>query len=289
MSTLTASLQIRHGMISDCKDLLTVYQTTRWQQHSYTQVQQVKDEHRGRMFRRFNWLVAEVDDQVIGETIFATTERVGVGLVGVFLSLDIDVRHQKRGIGRELVRSAENAMAQTGAVRAFADAPPSSYNFWMKMGYFATRPVVVLKRSTAGARGRLPRDITMREISDFYHTPRALRFSNLAHVGATLRLAREILDFGRSGMIVEFRSHESIAGVGVVCQRTSSVGEFVVDVMPGHEEHLSAMTGCITRLARRMRLKEIYSNVPIDAVDLFTDTTGWAEDEESLVPVTRLL
>ena len=67
-------INIRAGKIRDCKDLLTVYQTTRRVYQtipgSYTTVEDIIREHRTVDFKNWGWLVAEMDGNIVGEIVF---------------------------------------------------------------------------------------------------------------------------------------------------------------------------------------------------------------------------
>ncbi len=102
---------IRQGVMKDCKDLLEVYQGTRWfhrvRDGGYTTLEQVNDEHIGSAFERWGWLVAEEKGKVVGEIVFRYENNPVTGRVGIVRNLDIDVRNQKTTIGTKLTRAAE--------------------------------------------------------------------------------------------------------------------------------------------------------------------------------------
>ena len=128
---------IRKGKIRDCKDLLTVYQTTRWFYRNtpdgFRTVEQIKKEHKSVGFKNWGWLVAEEKGKVVGEIVFRAEKNPIAGKIGIIRNLDIDVRQQKLDVGTKLTQAAEVAMKGKRVFRVVATTPPAAYNYWMKV------------------------------------------------------------------------------------------------------------------------------------------------------------
>ncbi|NOR38473.1 MAG: GNAT family N-acetyltransferase, partial [Candidatus Thorarchaeota archaeon] len=129
-------LTIRQGGMRDCKDLLDVYMGAHWTEN-YTTVEQVKAAHRGIGFLKWGWLVADMGGRVVGEILFRIETNPVVGKIGVITDIGVDVRYQKKGLGKKLVTAAESALKAKKVGRLVATSPPDVYNFWMKLNWFA--------------------------------------------------------------------------------------------------------------------------------------------------------
>ena len=119
----TLPVTIRRGGMRDCKDILTIYQTTRWLRRKYSTVEEVKIEHRALGFGSWGWLVAEHEEKVVGEIVFGTERNPATGPIGLIGSVDVDIRYQKRNIGAQLVRAAEELLKAKSIGRIAANCP----------------------------------------------------------------------------------------------------------------------------------------------------------------------
>ncbi len=289
MSTLTVAPTIRPGTLKDCKDLLTIYQTTRWLDRQYTHVGEVKQEHQGRFFRRWGWLVAEIDEKVIGEIVFRTEEHSGGKSVGHIVSIDVDVRYQKRSIGRELVSEAERILRERYVDKTVANSTPQSYNFWMKLGYFSRQALVDIACDVSTLKGNSRNGLKTEPVKSFYHLPRSLRFSNLSPVGQVAKLAAPVLDGIARGAIYEFYDGDDFVGVGVITKVNSGTADFVADVVYGQESRMNDVIIKTMRLAKRIHVKTLQSTIPKTQIEKYEGVADWNIQDSSLIPVTRLL
>ncbi len=288
-AVVSCPAEIRRGTLHDCRDLLTVYQTTRWFSRQYSTVEEVKSEHRGRLFNRREWRVAVMDDRVVGETVFRNEETSWGGLIGIIDSIDVDIRYQKQHIGTGLVRNAEQELAQRGATRVVTYTAPENYNFWMKLGYFSRGSIVRLRCRLADVRTRGTLSVRGKPLAEFYHTPRILRYSNVATPGLVGRLASEIVDRGHRGRVLQVVRDEKTIGVAVVLKRDPVRGEIAVDVYPGNENLMQDAIILALRASSRYRVSEVECLVPSDRTHYFEETGSWRVEDPLLVPVTRLL
>jgi hypothetical protein len=284
---------IRNGMMKDCTDLLEVYQGTRWfyrtKQGGYTTLEQVKDEHRGAAFERWGWLVAEEKGKVVGEIVFTAEKNPVSGKVGIIRNLDIDVRNQKRNIGTNLTRAAENVLRKKRAVRVIATTPPAAYNYWMKVNYFARGSIMNISLSTAKVPAIKSTKIKAVQLKEQKKLPKSMRFSNIAYPGSLAELAARVIDGELRGNLTEYYSDGRLAGVGVVAQSDSKAAEFVADVtrsgMPFADFIISRTAG----MARKWKVQKVRSAIPKDYLSIYTVFARWTSEVSTDIPVTRLL
>ncbi|MHA1770054.1 MAG: GNAT family N-acetyltransferase [Candidatus Thorarchaeota archaeon] len=286
---MMTSPQIRQGVLRDCKDILTIYQTTRWLDHKYTHVDEVKSEHQGLFFRRWGWLVAEMDKKVIGEIVFRTEENPTLGTVGIITSIDVDVRYQKRGLGRALVNRAEHILSDRGVSRVFTDTPPEAYNFWMKLGYFARQPLLTIEADITSVQKNRSRTIQARPVEKFYHLPYSVKFSNLAPVGHLSRLAGPVLEGRTRGAVYELYNNEGLVGSCVVARTNNGTVDFIADVREGQEELLRTVALRTATLAKKLRAKRVKTTIPKVQLEKYEGIADWSIKDSNLIPITRLL
>lgn len=290
---MNETVTIRQGKLRDCSDLFTVYQTTRWDRKNndsgYRNVEEVKDDHRGSGFSNWGWLVAESDGVVIGEIVAATERNPSIGKVGVIQSLDVDARHQKRGIGMALSLAAEKALAKKGAERVVVVTPPEAYNYWMKADYFArgplanisTTPSRIKSNSTTGLKA------VQRRVPD--RLPPSARFSHFAVPGRLGNIVRMISNKKRVGKFVEFYTGSDLTGVGAVAKMDHGVAEFVVDSYERDDAKYSAMVSEVLSLAKMLNVHRIRGVVPKDQLERFSKSASWSVEDSRDILVNKLL
>jgi GNAT superfamily N-acetyltransferase len=284
---------IRTGKMNDCRDLLTVYQTTRWyhgvRPDGYKTVEQVKDEHRGIGFKRWGWLVAELDGTIVGEIVFRIEKNPSSGKLGIVRNLDIDVRFQKKEIGTQLTRAAEDVLRSRGAVRVVLTTPPEAYNYWMKIGYFARGSLlrisanlddVPVDRSRSLERFRLDNESTI---------SKKFLFSNVAYPGLLVDSMREIMIEGKPGRIMKFDLDSDFAGIGVIYKKNPETAEFLVDATKSGMSELGSMTRKTLGLARSWTVEGVSGLVPKGSFSLYEKSAPWSSELARDIPVTRIL
>ncbi len=288
MTTVMTSPQIRQGVLKDCKDILTIYQTTRWQEHRYVHVDEVKREHQGVFFRRWGWLVAEMNNRIIGEVIFRKEENPSLGTIGIIRSLDVDVRYQKHNVGRRLVREAEAALANRGVRQVVVNTAPEAYNFWMKLGYFSRHPLVVLEAEASRIANNRSRTFEVIPIREFYHVPHSIKYSNLAPAGRLADLAGLVLDGVASGGVYEIYGKDGLVGSTAFARTSDGTVEFAVDVTDGNESLLEPVAAKAATIAKRSRAKRVRTTIPKALLTKYEGIADWAIEDANLIPVTRL-
>jgi ribosomal protein S18 acetylase RimI-like enzyme len=190
---------IRKGLMWDCKDLLTVYMGTHWAD-GFTTIEQVKDAHRGVGIKRWGWLVAEMDDTVVGEILFRKEKNPASGNIGIITDIGVDVRYQKRlGIGTKLTHAAEEVLRKKRVQRVVATSPPEAYNFWMKISYFARGSLETIRINPKKIPSKRLRGFKSVRLSDVTSLPKSMRFSHIAHPGSLASLVRRIVNKGQAG------------------------------------------------------------------------------------------
>ena len=288
-------VKIRAGTMKDCKDLLTVYQTTRWNHRTvpggYKTVEQVKEEHKGVGFKKWGWLVAEKRGAAVGEIVFRTEKSIRVGTIGIIRNVDIDVRHQKNGIGTKLTRAAEKVMKNKKAVQVISITPPEAYNYWMKIGYFARGSLsnisLLVSRIPKGksAKGKVK---TIR-LNDATRLPKSMAFSNRAQPSAIVEAVSKVLDKGAKGRLLEFQKDSRVIGIGVIYINEDKTASFVSDVTKGNDDYLEIVVLGTSKLASSLKAKKVTSVVPNDQLSSFSAFAKWSHETARDIPVTKLL
>ncbi|MGM0687812.1 MAG: GNAT family N-acetyltransferase [Promethearchaeati archaeon] len=278
---------IRKGKMWDSNDLLTVYQTTRWSEE-YTS-EEVKEEHRLVGLERWGWLVAEKGDQVIGEIIFRAEPTPQKGLVGVIRSIDVDIRFQKQGVGCELVAEAERILKDKSVQRIMVRSPPSAYNFWMKLGYFARGSLTWIEDEIDNIPIMRTSSISTHRLKDFDALPDTIAFSNLALADSLAKTVSDVVDKGKVGRVFEFRKEKEPIGSGVIVKRDAKRAEFVADVLPRATDFFPVIISRTARSASGWTTETAFSVVPEDSLGSFIKSGTWDIQEAHDIPVTKLL
>ena len=283
---------IRQGVMKDCKDILEVYQGTRWfhrvRDGGYTTLEQVKDEHRGAAFERWGWLVAEEKGKVVGEIVFRY-EKNPTGRVGIIRNLDVDVRNQKTTIGTKLTRAAEDVLRIKKVVRVTATSPPAAYNYWMKVNYFARGSIMNIHQSISKIPIKKTTKLKTVNLKDVSKLPKSMRFSHIAYPGSLAELAARVIDGETTGKLMEFYSDGRLMGVGVVAREEVKTALFVSDVTKHGLDFADIIISKTARASSTWKIKKVRSIIPKDQLGLFTSFTKWTSEMSTDIPVTRLL
>ncbi|TFG99789.1 GNAT family N-acetyltransferase [Candidatus Thorarchaeota archaeon] len=284
---------IRQGKMKDCTDLFEVYQGTRWfyrtREGGYTTVEQIKDEHRGAAFSRWGWLVAEEKDHVVGEIVFRSEKNPIAGKIGIIRNLDIDVRHQKVGVGTKLTKAAEAAMKEKHVVRVIATTPPAAYNYWMKVKYFARGSISNLTLSLNKVPELKAPKVKTVKIKAPEKIPKSMNFSNIAYPGSLTEMAGDIVDGRLKGILLEFTSDGHVIGVGAVVRKNAKTASFVADVTKKGFDHADFVISRTARVAIPWNVKSVETTIPKDQGGLYTSFAKWSYELSTDIPVTKLL
>ena len=284
---------IRKGKIRDCKDLLTVYQTTRWFYRTtpdgFRTVEQIKKEHKSVGFKNWGWLVAEIDGTVVGEIVFRIEKNPISGRLGIIRNLDIDVRYQKKGIGTKLTVECERILEERRALRVVATTPPEAYNYWMKVAYFARGSLLTISSPLAKISKIKPRRIKTTELKEVVKLPKSTAFSNFAVPGAMLEMISKIVDYKTKGRLFEFHLDDKLLGSGVIIRRDDGLADFIVDATKAGSNYFDFIVSKTASAATRLKCTRISSTIPQDQLSRYNDIQKWSTEIARTIPVTKLL
>lgn len=284
---------IRKGKIRDCKDLLTVYQTTRWFYRTipdgFKTVEQIKKEHKSVGFKNWGWLVAEVDNTVVGEIVFRIEKNPTSGRLGIIRNLDVDVRYQKKGIGTKLTLECEQILKDRRALRVVTTTPPEAYNYWMKIAYFARGSLLTISSPITKIPKIKPRRIKTTELKKVTKLPKSTAFSNFAIPGAMVEMISEIVDYKTKGRLFEFHLDDKLLGSGVIIRRDDGLANFIVDATKAGSKHLDYIVSKTASAASRWKCTRISSTIPKDKLSLYDNIQKWSIETARAIPVTKLL
>ncbi|MBN2231145.1 MAG: GNAT family N-acetyltransferase [Candidatus Thorarchaeota archaeon] len=286
-------VKIRQGMMKDCTDLLEVYQGTRWfyriREGGYTTVEHVKDEHRGAAFERWGWLVAEEKGRVIGEIVFRIEKNPISGKIGIIRNLDVDVRNQKTTVGTQLTQAAEKVMKSKNVARVIATTPPASYNYWMKVKYFARGSIAKLKSPLGKIPTRKTTKIKTNQLKDLRKLPASLKFSHIAYPGAFAELAADIIDGRFVGKIFEFQQDDKLIGIGAITKKDSKSAVFVADITKRGIGSSDIVISRTALSASSWKVKSVETMIPKDQLEVYSTLSKWSSELSTDIPVTRLI
>lgn len=286
---LSHPVKVRLGGMRDCKDILTVYQTTRWLRHRYTNVEEVKAEHRAIGLSSWGWLVAELDGHVVGEILFKVEKNPITGTVGVISSMDVDIRHQRRKIGTQLVTAAEEIMKHKRASRITAISPPEAYNFWMKIKYFARGSLI----NASLPPRQIPPRSTAKVITHILKEPGQIHkdwiFSHIAPPGDFTSLLSEVVDRGQDGTVAAYYSGKTLVGIGIAVRGDDRTARFLSDVTVEGLDYSDVVISRTAKFASTWRAASVWTRVPKDHVNRFMSLADWKIEVAREIPVTRLL
>ncbi|MFW9793548.1 MAG: GNAT family N-acetyltransferase [Candidatus Thorarchaeota archaeon] len=284
---------IRQGVMKDCTDLLEVYQGTRWfhrvREGGYTTLEQVKDEHRGAAFERWGWLVAEERGKVVGEIVFRYEKNPVSGRVGIIRNLDIDVRNQKTTIGSKLTRAAEDVLRKKKVVRVIATTPPSAYNYWMKVNYFARGSIMNIRTPLSKIPVKRTTKVKTVNLKNVTKLPTSMKFSHIAYPGSLSELAGRVIDGQATGRLMEFYSDDRLMGVGVAAQEDAKTALFVCDVTKRGLNCVDVVACRTASASSKWKTNRVRSIIPTDQLSMFNSIAKWTSEMSTDIPVTRLL
>jgi hypothetical protein len=282
-------LTIRKGKMKDCKDLLTVYMGTHWAD-GFKTVEQVKAVHKGVGFKRWGWLVAEMDNQIVGEILFRTEKNPVSGTLGIITDIGVDVRYQKHlGVGSQLTRAAEEVLQKKNVQRVVATSPPEAYNFWMKISYFARGSLEIIKLNPKKIPTKGLRKIDSVQLSDIDSLPKSMRFSHIAHPGSLAILIKRIVDGDQTGKLFEYYCKEKLIGVGALLKENRKNAQFVADVTKAGLDKTAIVIAKTAKVASRWRVTRVWSQIPQSSLSMYMKAAKWRTETAREIPVTRLI
>ncbi|MFX1260820.1 MAG: GNAT family N-acetyltransferase [Promethearchaeota archaeon] len=280
-------VKIRNGLLKDCRDLLEVYMGTRWSE-GFTTVEQVKLEHKGVAFEKWGWLVAEVRGKVVGEILCRIEKNPIAGRIGIIRNLGIDVRHQKKAIGTKLTKAAEKVLRLKRAGRFVGTTTPEAYNYWMKVDYhkryWLMRVEAPLSKIPSKSSRRLHREL----LSSPKGLPKSMRFSNIAYPGELAEVVREIITYGKSGLMMEFHSDDVLAGVGAVVMQDDKTAKFIADVTPKGNDYANLVVLQTAKAAAKLKPKSVWTLIPEDRLPWYQSLAKWKSEMYRNFPITKL-
>jgi hypothetical protein len=249
--------------MKDCKDLLEVYQGTRWfhriLEGGYTTLEQVKAEHRGAAFERWGWLVAEERGKVVGEIVFRYEKNPVSGRVGIIRNIDIDVRNQKTTIGTKLTRAAEDVLRTKRVVRVVATTPPAAYNYWMKVNYFARGSIMNISLPLSRIPTKKTTKIKTVNLKSVTKLPKSMRFSHIAYPGSMAELAAKVIAGDIPGKLMEYTMDGRLIGVGVVGKENAKSALFIADVTKQGLDNVDVVISRTARASSTWKTKSVRS------------------------------
>jgi N-acetylglutamate synthase-like GNAT family acetyltransferase len=272
----------------DCKDILTIYQTTRWLRRRYSTVEEVKTEHRAFGFNNWGWLVAEHEGQVVGEIIIGTEKNPASGPIGLIRSIDVDIRYQKKNIGAQLVHAAEETLKTKRVGRVVTNSPPEAYNFWMKIKYFARGSLFEIEAPVRGIPTRNTARLTAVPI-DPSDLPKDWVFSLVAPPGELLTVVGEISEGKRDGRILEFYSGKILTGLGAVVRSEGKRAQFVADCMPQGIDCLEEVISKTAKLSSSLKATSAFTRVASDYLHRYQGLADWSTVLSQEIAVNRFL
>ncbi|MHA1960094.1 MAG: GNAT family N-acetyltransferase [Candidatus Thorarchaeota archaeon] len=281
-------VDIRPGLMKDCKDLLMVYMGTHWAD-GYTTVEQVKAVHRGILFHKWGWLVAEHEGTVVGEVIFRIEKNPSLGKIGIIRDIGVDVRFQKRRIGTMLTRAAEEVVREKGAHRVLATTPPEARNYWIKVGYFAKGMSHRIEIAPAKIPARKSKAVATTQHTAVEKLPSSMRFSHISYPGLLAEIVSGIVDLGKKGHLLDFYRGKRLVGVGAIVLREDRSALFAADLTKFGMEDAEIVVLRTAKAASRLRAKSVFSIIPKEHFSLVQDMAQWRSTLERDIPVTRLI
>ncbi|MHA2005033.1 MAG: GNAT family N-acetyltransferase [Candidatus Thorarchaeota archaeon] len=280
-------VKIRNGIMKDCKDLLEVYMGTRWSE-GFTTVEQVKLEHKGVAFEKWGWLVAEIRGKVVGEILCRTEKNPVAGKIGIIRSLGIDVRHQKKAIGTKLTKAAEKVLRAKKAGRFVGTTTPEAYNYWMKVDYHKRYWVLRIESLLSKIPSKRSKKLKRKIISEPKTLPKSMRFSNIAYPGELAEIVREIITYGKPGLMIEFYSDAVLMGVGAAVKQDDSTAKFIADVTPKGAEFANLIVLQTAKATSKLKPKKVWTLIPEDKLPWYKQLVKWKSEMYRNFPVTKL-
>lgn len=280
---------LRRAGMRDCKDILTIYQTTRWLKRKYSTVEEVKAEHRALGFSNWGWFVADYQGQALGEIVFTVERNPLMGPIGLIRSIDVDIRFQKRSVGTQLVHAAEEMLRTKRVGRVVADSPPEAYNFWMKIKYFARGSLFDIEAPIKSIPARDATKLTHRIVDDYSVLLKDWVFSLVAPPGQLRTIVREIANNEKEGKVLEFYSGKTLIGVGAVERGENKRAWFVADIMPEWTHLLEEVISRTARSASSFKASSVFTRVSSDYLQRYQEFAGWSTELCQDIPVNRFL
>jgi hypothetical protein len=280
-------VKIRNGVMKDCKDLLEVYMGTRWSE-GFTTVELVKLEHKGVAFEKWGWLVAEIRGKVVGEILCRIERNPVAGKIGIIRNLGVDVRHQKKAIGTKLTKAAEKVLRAKKAGRIVGTTTPEAYNYWMKVDYHKRYWLMRIGAPTAKIPSKRSKKLNRVLVSEPKGLPKSMRFSNIAYTGELAEVVREIITYGKPGLMMEFHSDDVLVGVGAVVKQDDNTAKFIADVTPKGADFANLVVLQTAKAAAKLKPKTVWTLIPEDRLSWYKGLAKWKSEMYRNFPVTKL-
>jgi hypothetical protein len=280
-------VKIRNGLMKDCKDLLEVYMGTRWSE-GFTTVEQVKLEHKGVAFEKWGWLVAEVRGKVVGEILCRVEKNPIAGRIGLIRSLGINVQHQKKAIGTKLTKVAEKVLRSKKAGRFVGTTTPEAYNYWMKVDYHKRYWLMRIEAPPSKIPSKKSKKVSREIIQETKKLPKSMRFSNLAYTGELAEVVREIITYGKRGVLMEFHSDDVLVGVGAAVKHDDNTAKFIADVTPKGADFANLVVLQTAKAAAKLKPKTVWTLIPEDRLPWYKGLAKWKSEMYRDFPVTKL-
>lgn len=260
---------------------------TRWSE-GFTTLEQVKLEHKGVAFEKWGWLVAEVRGKVVGEILCRIERNPVAGRIGIIRNLGIDVRHQKKAIGTKLTKAAEKVLRLKKAGRFVGTTTPEAYNYWMKVDYHKRYWLMRIEAPLSKIPSKRSKKLHREVLSNQKGLPKSMRFSNIAYPGELAEVVRDIITYGKPGLMLEFYSDTVLVGVGAVAMQDGKTAKFIADVTPKGDEFADLIVLQTAKAAAKLKPKSVWTLIPEDRLPWYMKLAKWKSEMYRNFPVTKL-
>jgi hypothetical protein len=245
-------------------------------------------EHRGVAFEKWGWLVAEIRGRVVGEILCRIEKNPVAGRIGIIRSLGIDVRHQKKTIGTKLTKAAEKVLRAKKAGRFVGTTTPEAYNYWMKVDYHKRYWVLKIESALSKIPSKRSRKLKRNIISELKTLPKTMRFSNIAYPGELAEVVREIITYGKPGLMMEFQANGVLMGVGAAVKQDDKTAKFIADVTTKGADFADIIVLQTAKAAAKLKPKKVWTLIPEDRLSWYKKIVPWKSEMYRNFPVTKL-
>ena len=118
--------------------------------------------------------------------------------------------------------------------------------------------------------------------------PRSMRFSNIAYPGELAEVVREIITYGKSGLMMEFHSDNVLAGVGAIVMQDDKTAKFIADVTPKGHDYADLVVLQTAKAAAKLKPKSVWTLIPEDRLPWYQGLAKWKSEMYRNFPITKL-
>jgi len=125
-------------------------------------------------------------------------------------------------------------------------------------------------------------------LSETTKLPKTMHFSSMAYTGELAEVVREIITYGRPGLMLEFYSDDVLMGVGAAVKHEDRTAKFMADVTSRGLDQADIIVLQTAKAAAELKPKTVWTLIPEDKLQWYKGLAPWRSETYRDFPVTKL-